>query len=166
MYKKITYLFFMCALFPFEVLAQSYTSIVINGVSKHFAVNQDAFSSKLNELNIGLGLEYKFAKEPENSIEWVANTGFFKDSLNGTAFYLGGAGLVNVFSIDRFHIKVGIETTGFYSSEYNQSRPFIALLPVINLGNSDYSVNMTFIPKVSQWIDAGVIFAQLKIKIF
>jgi hypothetical protein len=156
----------LCFIFFTQVaFADGSSHIVINGLSKHFDVNQAAFPNGVNEKNFGLGYEYNFEKSPDQSIEWLVNTGFFKDSLNGTAVYAGGAGLIKVLQLDSVHLKLGIEGSGFYSSEYNQGRPFIALMPIMNVGTDKFSLNITVIPKISQFIDAGVVFAQLKIKL-
>jgi hypothetical protein len=153
------------AFFTQLAFADGSSSIVINGTSKHFDVTETSFPNGVNEKNFGLGYEFNFEKSPDKSIEWVVNTGFFKDSLNGTALYAGGAGLINVVQLDSVHLKLGIEASGFYSSEYNQGRPFVALMPIFNLGTDKISVNITIIPKVTQLIDAGVVFAQLKYKL-
>ena len=147
------------------VFAEGNSSIVLNGISKHVDVNEEVFPNGVNEKNFGLGYEYNFEKSPDKSIEWLVNTGFFKDSLSGTAVYAGGAGLIKVLEIDLVHLKLGIEGSGFYSSEYNQGRPFLALMPIMNVGTDKISLNITIIPKVTQFIDAGVVFAQLKIKL-
>ena len=137
-------------------------SLVINGISKHHHVNNASFPNGPNEKNWGLGVEYDFPKETY-SLRWVANTGFYKDSLSGTAIYLGGAGLFPVYNKDDFRILTGVGGNLFYSARYNQSSPFIALFPVVNIGTQKYSVNLVVIPRVAQFIDAGVVFAQLKI---
>jgi hypothetical protein len=160
---RLALLFFL--FFTQVAFADGSHNIVINGLSKHFDVNQASFPNGVNEKNFGLGYEYNFEKSPDKSIEWLVNTGFFKDSLNGTAVYAGGAGLIKVLKIDSVHLKLGIEGSGFYSSEYNQGRPFLALMPIMNVGTDKISLNITIIPKVTQFIDAGVVFAQLKIKL-
>jgi Antimicrobial peptide resistance and lipid A acylation protein PagP len=154
----------LCLILSPFAYAEGSNHIVINGLSKHFDVNDSAFPNGLNEKNWGLGYEYNFEKAENQTIEWLVNTGFFKDSLNGTAVYLGGGGMVKVAEINAIRLKFGVEATGFYSSEYNQGRPFVALLPIINLGTDSISVNVTVIPKVQQFIDAGVVFAQVKVK--
>jgi len=161
--KKYFILLFL-GISPF-VCAEEQYNLVINGLSKHFDVNQVVYPNGLNEKNLGLGAEYNFNKSENQKIQWILNGGFYKDSLDSTAFYLGGAGLVNIFNYDSFHLNVGIEVSFFYSKEYNQGNPFIAPLPIINIGNEKYSLNITAIPRVQQIIDAGVIFAQLKIGI-
>ena len=153
------------AFFTQLAFADGSSSIVINGISKHFDVNEDSFPNGVNEKNFGLGYEFNFEKAPDQSIEWLVNSGFFKDSLSGTAFYAGGAGLIKVVQLGSLHLKLGFEASGFYSSEYNQGRPFIAMMPIMNVGTDKISLNITVIPKVSQFIDAGVVFAQLKIKL-
>lgn len=138
--------------------------VVINGISKHHHVNNASFPNGPNEKNWGLGVEYEFPKETY-SLRWVANTGFYKDSLGGTAFYIGGAGLIPVYNKDDFRILTGVGGNLFYSARYNQSNPFVALFPVVNIGTQQYSVNLVVIPRVAQFIDAGVVFAQLKVGI-
>jgi len=162
MQRLILFFFFFVNQFTF---AEGTNNIVINGISKHFDVTESSFPNGVNEKNFGLGYEYNFEKSPDQRIEWLLNTGFFKDSLNGTAVYAGGAGLINVVKFDSVHLKLGIEASGFYSSEYNQGKPFVALMPIMNVGTDKISLNITVIPKVSQFIDAGVVFAQLKIRL-
>ena len=165
--KKIVFLisFYILIVINHQAHAEENYSLVINGLSKHFDVNQDTYPNGLNEKNLGLGAEYDFNKTEKQKIQWVLNGGFYKDSLDSTALYFGGAGLVNIFNYDSFHLNAGIEVSFFYSKEYNQGNPFIAPLPIINIGNEKYSLNITAIPRVQQIIDAGVIFAQLKIGI-
>ena len=137
-------------------------SVVINGKSKHQHVNNASFPNGPNEKNWDLGIEYDVPKEIY-SLRWVANTGFYKDSLSGTAFYLGGAGLLPFYNKDDFRVLTGVGGNLFYSARYNQSSPFITLFPVVNIGTPKYSVNLVVIPRIAQFIYAGVVFAQLKI---
>jgi hypothetical protein len=164
--KKLIFLslIFLCFISQFA-FADSQYSLVINGFSKHFDVNQTNFPNGLNEKNYGFGVEYNFDKNATQTIEWVLNTGFFKDSLNGTAFYGGGAGLVKLCDFNPISLKVGLEGSLFYSSEYNQGKPFLAVFPIINIGTDRYSLNIAIIPRIQQFIDAGVIFAQIKVGI-
>ena len=162
---KKFYFFLLLVIVPLSLRAEDQFNLVINGASKHFDVNRAAFPDGLNEKNYGLGVEYNLDKLDAQKIEWVINTGFFKDSLNGTALYAGGAGLMNLYSYKTVNFKAGIEGSLFYSSAYNQGNPFVALLPIVNIGTNKYSVNITVIPRVPQFIDAGVIFVQLKIGI-
>jgi hypothetical protein len=161
----LRWLLFTLVLISQTVLAEGSNSIILNGISKHIDVNDDAFPNGLNEKNWGLGYEYNFEKAPDQSIEWLLNTGFYKDSLSSTAVYAGGAGLIQIAQVAPVKLKIGIEGSGFYSSEYNQGRPFIALMPIFNIGTDRISINIAIIPKVSQFMDAGVIFAQLKFKL-
>ena len=78
-------------------------SLVINGISKHHYVNNASFPNGPNEKNLGLGVEYDLPKEIY-SLRWVANTGFYKNSLSGTAIYLGRAGLLPVYNKDDFRV--------------------------------------------------------------
>jgi len=158
--KFILLAFLICS----SVNAEEQLNLVINGISKHHHVNNASFPEGPNEKNWGLGIEYDLPKEIY-SLRWVANTGFYKDSLRGTAFYLGGAGLFSVYNKDDFRLLTGVGGNLFYSARYNQSNPFVALFPVVNIGTQKYSVNLVAIPRVAQFIDAGVVFAQLKVGI-
>jgi hypothetical protein len=92
-------LFLLCS----SVSAEEQLSVVINGISKHYYVNNSSFPNGPNEKNWGLGVEYDLPKEIY-SLRWVANTGFYKDSLSGTAIYLSGAGLLPVYNKDDFRV--------------------------------------------------------------
>lgn len=92
-------LFLLCS----SVSPNEQLSVVINGISKHHYVNNVSFSNGSNEKNWGLAVEYDLPKEIY-SLRWVANTGFYKDSLSGTAIYLGGAGLLPVYNKDDFRV--------------------------------------------------------------
>ncbi len=147
------------------VFADGQYSVVINGLSKHFDVDKDVYPNGLNELNLGLGAEYDFKKSENQNIQWILNGGFYRDSLNSTAVYFGGAGLVNIFKHESFHVDAGVDVSFFYSKEYNQGNPFIAPVPIINIGTDKVSLNITLIPKLQQIVNTSVVFIQLKIGI-
>jgi len=92
-------LFLLCS----SANAEEQLNGVINGISKHHHVNNASFPQGPNEKNWGLGIEYDLPKEIY-FLRWVANTGFYKDSLSGTAIYLGGAGLLPFHNKDDFRV--------------------------------------------------------------
>lgn len=140
-------------------------SLIVNGISKHFDIGPTFSNTSLNQANYGAGIEYDFSKSKENKISWILNVGEYKDSLNSNAFYIGGAGLYDIYSEKNFYIRGGLQVAGFYSPNYNLGNPFIAPMPALSIGSSNVGVNIVVIPKVPQFLDTGVVFMQLKIGI-
>ena len=140
-------------------------SLVLNGYSHHFNVHPSYKDGSLNQRNYGLGFEFDHLQRTDAKLRYVNNFGFYKDSLNSTASYVGGAAFYDLFGEPRLRLSLGAELSGFWSERYNQGRPFLALLPVANIGNESYSVNLVFVPRVPQFVDAGAIFVQFKMRI-
>jgi len=162
--------FFTCVLFfPLVALGLDFstatTSLIVNGYSRHFHVDDKYAHTTLNEKNYGLGLEFDYEQSPNDKLRYVNNLGWYKDSLNSTAYYAGGAAFYDVVGNKDLRFSVGGEITGFYSENYNKGKPFIALVPVANLGNSNYSVNFVLIPRFSQFMESGVAFFQFKMRV-
>lgn len=139
--------------------------VVASGLSKHFNVDPKYDQQPLNEKNWGLGLEYHFERSTSNQIQWLVNAGEFRDSLNSNAFYGGGAGLYEVFRGKDIFLQLGMQAALFYSPAYNKGNAFIAAMPVVSFGTNTIAANVVVIPRVAQFIDAGVVFLQLKMKI-
>ena len=118
---------------------------------------------KINYMDYWDGFDYE--QSPNDKLRYVNNLGWYKDSLNSTAYYAGGAAFYDVVGNKDLRFSVGGEITGFYSENYNKGKPFIALVPVANLGNSNYSVNFVLIPRFSQFMESGVAFFQFKMRV-
>jgi len=157
---------FLCPTFAHALdLPEGKVSLVLSGYSYHFNIRPGVKAESLNQRNYGLGLEFDHRKPAGATFRYVNNFGWYKDSLNSTAHYVGGAVFYDWLGDHRLRLSLGAELSGFYSERYNQGRPFLALLPVANIGSESASVNLVVVPRVPQFIDAGVVFVQFKIKI-
>jgi hypothetical protein len=134
--------------------------LIVSGKSVH--LNSD---TSFNEKNWGLGFEYDF----EERNKWIPFiTGLaFKDSLKNTSKYLGG-GTKRRFLLgddpEGMHIDAGVFAFVMTRQDYKNNDPFVGALPFISVGNSRFSVNATYVPKIDPKMIAFVYF-QATIKV-
>lgn len=118
--------------------------LILNGKAYHMT------SRNYNEKNYGLGLEYDFAPR-KNWITFI-NGGFFKDSLRNTSNYIGiGKKRRYLLQDDPqgWHLDLGLIAFLMTRKDYHDNHPFPGALPVLSLGKQWFSLNATYIPKVS-----------------
>ena len=112
-----------------------------------------------NEKNWGLGFEYDFEKR-NNWIPLVTGLSF-QDSFKETSKYLGG-GAKRRFSLsddpDGLHLDAGVFGFVMTRQDYKNNEPFIGALPFISIGNSRFSVNVTYVPNIAPKMVAFVYF--------
>lgn len=137
--------------------------VVVSGISKHFDTDPTYKAKGLNERNLGLGGQYELHKRDGGAVNFALNFGEYRDSERKIALYAGVAATIDIYKNRYGHIRTGVELAGFHSASYNGSKPFLAPLPLINIGNDSISLNLTVIPRVNNFTDSGVTFAQIKI---
>jgi enoyl-CoA hydratase/carnithine racemase len=167
--KAVIFLFILYASHSFaQVNSETSTGnyyLVVSGFSKHFNADPKYDQNPLNEKNWGLGLEYQFAKPSEQTMQWLLNIGEYRDSLNTNAFYAGGAGFYEVYRNTSFYWQIGLQAAYFQSPSYNSGNGFLAVLPAMSLGTDKIAANVVIAPRFAQWMDAGVVYLQLKLKL-
>jgi hypothetical protein len=154
---------YLCTLFLL------FTCTAVNADSLHLILSGKSIhldtANSFNEKNWGLGFEYNF----EERNKWIPLiTGLtFKDSLKRTSNYLGG-GTKRRFLLgddpDGMHIDAGVFAFVMTRQDYKNNDPFIGALPFISVGNSRFSVNVTYVPKIVPKMIAFVYF-QATIKV-
>lgn len=138
-----------CLLLPVTGQAQD-LSLIISSFSYHVQersyVGQVSYNKKgykkpitqltdieYNEVNTGLGIEYG------GNIKLVA--GFYKDSFNTTAKYLG-AGFTKQFK----YLNYGVILGGIKSPSYGDGSVYPLVAPYISLSNKHHGVNCVILP--------------------
>ena len=101
----------------------------VYGLSRHFDRAKARELHVDNELNPGLGLRYRVPQGER--LDWIFDTGFYRDSGRNRAFFAGAL-------------------TFFKSDTYNRGRAGIAPLPVAVWDTRAVSFNLVFFPKVPQ----------------
>ena len=155
-----TYIIFIIIVLFANIVNANDISLIVNGKSIHTNYDSDI---KLNEKNIGIGVQYDFGNIYDKSIFFL-NSSKFIDSKNDDSYYIS-YGIMKRFMISEknnyFHFDIGIISILMLREMDNKLKPIIGLLPIINIGFKDISINTTFIPKINQ-NGADVIFFQLK----
>lgn len=148
---KVLFIFISFS-FSQHIIADSF-NLIINGKSIHDN------KKNYNEENWGLGFEYNFSE----SKKWInyVNGGFLKDSLSNTSKYLGG-GSKRRFLLsddkDGWHIDAGLTVFIMTRKDYNNESPFLAALPFVSIGTSQFAINATYIPAVSPKTESLLFF--------
>lgn len=156
---RITYCLLLLVFSCTAVNADS-LHLIVSGISVHLDTPKS-----FNEKNWGLGFEYDF----EERNKWIpVVTGLvYIDSLERTSKYLGGGAKRRfLLSDDRdgMHIDAGAFAFVMTRQDYKNNDPFIGALPFISVGNSRFSINVTYVPKIVPKMIAFVYF-QLTVKI-
>lgn len=151
------------------ILFLSFTCTAVNAGNLHLIVSGKSIhlnsETSFNEKNWGLGFEYDF----EERNKWIPLiTGvIFKDSLENTSKYLGG-GTKRRFLLgddpDDMHMDAGVFAFVMTRQDYKNNDPFIGALPFVSVGNSRFSVNLTYVPKIVPKMIAFIYF-QVTIKV-
>ena len=122
------------------------------GVSSH------ASSNVRNEVNSGLGIEYRFDSE------WALGLGRYKNSFNRESNYL----LANWTPLDYRGLRFGLTgglVTGYYKKKYNlhgQAVPII--LPTVDYRWQRASVSLMMLPPLGD-ASAGSVMLQFKLSL-
>jgi len=144
-------------------------SLVVNGRSYHLGSDYD-----WNENNSGIGIEYQL--EQRSAWRKVAMANGFRDSTNNMS-YMAGFGLHRrLYETDKmagFHVYAGLNAFLMTREDLNGNRPFPGVLPSVTVGNRNFGLNLTYLPREavesttqSTIVDpniSGILFLQLKI---
>ena len=143
--------------------------LVLNGRSYHVGSSYD-----WNENNTGLGFEYQF--EQKSAWRRIAMANGFRDSTNVMS-YMAGVGLHRrLYETERlggFYVYAGLNAFLMTRDDVNGSEPFPGILPSLSVGNRNFGVNLTYLPRKaveettnSQVLDptiSGIFFMQFKV---
>lgn len=136
-------------------------SLLINGKAIHLGKLDGV---KFNEDNWGAGFQYDFDATADNWIPFVTASGFI-DSNKNPSYYAGG-GALKRFNLGSsgggYHVDLGGIAFVMTREEFNNERPFFAVLPAMAFGTDRLAVNISFIPKVDPKTVA-LIFFQIKV---
>lgn len=160
--------FLACIIFSLTLLSTHAKaddlSLLVNGKSEHL---EGLPGTTLNEHNWGLGLQYDFEPWQEHWVPSLHIAGF-KDSFSNPSYYAGAA-LSRRFMLSQpqtnIHFDLGLITFLMTRKDYHNNKPFLALAPLMTLGNDKVSINMTYVPKVDPKL-LTLFFFQLKFKVF
>jgi hypothetical protein len=144
-------------------------SLVVNGRSYHLGSDYD-----WNENNIGLGIEYQL--EQRSAWRRIAMANGFRDSADRMS-YMAGFGLHRrLYETDKmagFHVYAGLNAFVMTRQDMNGNRPFPGVLPSLSVGNRDFGINLTYLPRraIEQATNAtmadpeisGIFFLQFKV---
>jgi hypothetical protein len=131
------------ALFAAASRAQSgELGVNVYGLSYHFERERAKELGFDNEVNPGLGLRYRFARQ---DFDWFLDGGAYRDSGRNPAVFAGGG----VFWKPTEGLRLGGALAFFHSDTYNDGEPFIAPLPLVAYEWRALSLNMVYFPKVS-----------------
>ena len=127
-----------------------------------------------NENNVGLGIEYQLAQR--SAWRRIAMANGFRDSA-GSMSYMAGFGLHRrLYETDKMaglYVYAGLNAFLMTREDLEGYRPFPGVLPSLSVGNRDFGVNLTYLPRgaIEQVTDAtmtdpdvsGILFIQFKV---
>ncbi len=116
----------------------------VYGLSRHLDRAKARELHVDNELNPGLGLRYRVPRDER--LDWIFDTGFYRDSGRNRAFFAGAGASWHATE----HLRLAGALTFFKSDTYNRGRAGIAPLPVAVWDTRAVSFNLVFFPKVPQ----------------
>lgn len=153
------------AIFVFAVnstSAENRLYLTLNGVSKHFNVDEDVFGD-LNERNLGGGIEYEISDADDRRVLFFT-AGKYRNSIQRQSNY-GGIGVkarFHLFKDPDLNLDTGLvimAVNGYYGGGIAP-----ALLPIFSLGNKYVALNALFIPAVKD-VTPATVGLYLKFKI-
>jgi hypothetical protein len=116
----------------------------VYGLSRHLERAKARELRVDNEFNPGLGLRYRVPHG--ESLDWVFDTGFYRDSGRNSAFIVGAGASWHATA----HLRLGGALTFFNSDTYNRGRPAVAPLPLAAWETRSVTFNLTYFPKVRE----------------
>jgi len=125
--------------------------INVYGLSYHFERDRAEALGVDNEVNPGLGLRYR--GRYSERVDWFLDGGAYRDSGRNTAMYAGGGALWKATPA----LGLGLGVAVFDSNTYNRGRAFIAPLPVLSYDLGKVSLNLTYMPKLSDFNDINTL---------
>jgi hypothetical protein len=117
------------------------------GASYHVERREAKARNVANEFNPGLGVRYR--RRLDARFDAFVDAGAYRDSGRNTAL-IAGPGLLWKPGGDASGWRLGGALAFVHSDTYNRGRAFIAPFPVLAYEWRSVTVNMTFIPKVSE----------------
>src|SRR5438034_1358694 len=96
----------------------------VYGLSRHLDRAKARELHVDNEVNPGLGLRYRAPRDER--LDWIFDTGLYRDSGRNTAFFAGAGASWHATG----HLRLAGALTFFKSDTYNRGRAGIAPLPV------------------------------------
>jgi len=137
---------FVALLLPAISFAQEANwGLNVYGLSYHFDRDTARSIGTDNEFNPGLGVRYR---RPINaSFDFFADVGAYKDSGRNTAVLAGGGAFWRASNT----LRLGGALVALQSDTYNRGDAFIAPLPVAALDFDRVTLNMVYMPKVSNF---------------
>lgn len=131
--------------------------LIISGKSFHINPKKE-----WNENNTGLGLEYDF-NPIKNWIPLITGASI-KDSNDQTSNYLGGGVKYNIVDHNGFYMNLGGIAFFMTRHDYQDNKPFLGAIPFLSIGYQRVSTNITYVPKITDTMDAAI-YVQLLIKL-
>lgn len=120
------------------------------GLSYHFDRDKARALGVDNEVNPGIGLRWRSTRE---RWEGFADAGFYRDSGRSTARLAGAGALWHVTGA----FRLGGALAVLRSDTYNRGRTFLAPLPVAAWEFRRATLNVVYLPKVSEVNDINTL---------
>ena len=135
----------LIAVLAFPALAHAgELGVNVYGLSRHLDRAKARELHVDNELNPGLGLRYR-VRQGER-LDWIFDTGFYRDSGRNTAFIAGAGASWHAGE----HLRLAGALTFFKSDTYNRGRAGIAPLPIAVWDTRPVSFNFVYFPKLRE----------------
>ena len=115
--------------------------INLYGASYHFDRDKAKEMGLTHEINPGLGVRWR--RKANESWDYFADAGFYRDSKANEAGLFGGGGFWHATE----HLRLGGALVLLKSDTYNQNKAFVAPLPVAAYDGRRMSFNMVYMPK-------------------
>jgi len=121
------------------------------GLAYHFDRSRARDTGLDNETIAGLGLRYRVPQS--DRLQWIFEAGAYHDSGRNTALVAGAGALWKVTP----GWRLGGGLVAFKSDTYNRGEAFVAPLPLAAYEFRSLSVNLTFIPRLSEVNDVATL---------
>lgn len=121
------------------------------GLAYHFDRTRARAAGLDNELIAGLGLRYRIPHSER--LQWVLEGGAYHDSGRNTALVAGAGALWKLTP----GWRLGGGLVAFKSDTYNRGDAFVAPLPLAAYEWGSFSVNFTYIPRLSEVNDVATL---------
>jgi hypothetical protein len=118
--------------------------INIYGLSYHVERSRAHELGVDNEFNPGLGVRYRLPHSER--LDWIFDAGAYRDSGRNTAVFAAAGASWHVSG----GWRLGGALAAFHSDTYNRGRAFIAPVPFAGYDWRRVSVNVVYLPKVSE----------------
>jgi hypothetical protein len=130
--------------------ARAELGVNLYGLSWHLDADRAREIGVDNWLNPGLGIRHRV---PDERFDWFFDAGFYRDSGRNTALLAGGG----VHWRATHRARLGLALAVLNSKTYNKGETFLAPLPVAAWEFRSLTVNMVWMPKVSEVNDINTL---------